>query len=185
MFPILFMIAALAADAPKATELPKTPAAVQAKKVYDQQLKWAQAQYDQAAAKARTDYLASLKASLQLALKGGNLEESNRIDAEMKAVAESAGKPKEDDKNEITSLVGKWDFRYNNGTVNERVIGKDGKVEGGGVVKRIGKDTVIDWGTVIERITPAGDRLFVEHFHPSSDYHAKKVAATMGEGVKK
>jgi hypothetical protein len=183
MFSVLFLIAALAADAPKATELPKAPAAVQAKKVYDQQLKWAQAQFDQASAKARTDYLASLKASLQLALRGGNLEESNRIDAEMKAVQEGAAKPK-DDKDEPFSLVGKWDFRYNNGTVNERIIGKDGKVEGGGTVKKVGKDTIIDWGTVIERITPAGDRLFVEHYHPSSDY-GRKVAATMGEGVRK
>lgn len=131
---VLFL-SMLAADASKPAELPKSPAAVQAKKVLDQQVKWAQAQFDQTVAIARTDYLASLKQALQVALKGGNLDESNRIDAEIKAIQEAA-KPEDKGKDEPFSLAGSWDFNYSNGTVNGRIIGRDGKVEGGGVVKR-------------------------------------------------
>jgi len=77
---------------------PKSPLATQARKAYDQQLKWTDSQYEQAVAQAQkkrdaavkaaqTDYHTALRKGMDLALKSKDLEEANRIDGEMKNTA--------------------------------------------------------------------------------------------------
>lgn len=89
-----------------AEDSPKGVVAQQARKALDQQLKWADAQFEQAvkAAKLKRDAAASeaiaeyrnkLKAALDAALKAKNVEEVKRIDAELKAVGVDAALPEE------------------------------------------------------------------------------------------
>jgi hypothetical protein len=191
--------ATLAADA----TLPAT--AAQARKAYDQQLAWAEAQYKQAVvdakktqdgliATARTDYERKLRVALDAALKSKNLEEANRINAEMKSLSQA-----EVATNPFDAFAGTWTVTYTNGAVRSYLFDAKGvgrftrethegrtldAVQNGRLQQR-GKDIVIDWGDgKIERLTVVDGRMFVEHFNPASRY-GRSPTETMGTGVRR
>lgn len=120
-----------------ADERSKAPAAVEARKVFEQQTKWADAEYQQAVAAAagkrdaalktaRVDYVTKLKGALDTALKLKNLEEANRIDTEAKAVAaEPSGRGGGEDDRRLAELLvrGRWQLDFwNGGTKGRKVL---------------------------------------------------------------
>ncbi len=77
------------------TSGPRSPMAVKARRVYEQQLNWTNGEFEQALKAARekrdaaekshrAEYVATLKRALDVALQAKDLEESNRISAAIK-----------------------------------------------------------------------------------------------------
>lgn len=70
----------------------------------------------------------------------------------------------------LPHLAGSWEFKYTNNTSHIRTIEKNQSVNERDEIVQQGNDILIVFPDVIERITPAGDRVFVEHFNPRSTY---------------
>ena len=83
----------------------------------------------------------------------------------------------------MPQLTGRWVVSYTNGTQHTREIHADQRVNESDEIVRQGDDILIVFPDVIERITLSGDRLFVEHFNPASDY-PNGVPAVMGTALR-
>jgi hypothetical protein len=88
------------------------------------------------------------------------------------------------DADPIAPLAEMWKITYTNDAERLYLIQKDGKVIGtagdeklNGRIRRKGKTLLLtfDGEDKVERLTPGTDgRLFLEHYHPASDYPDKK-----------
>lgn len=81
---------ALLLSTPAFAELPKSADAIDARKEYETRIKYARLAYENAVKQANKQYKIRLKKSLSLALKKQDLEESNRINAAIKATMDFA-----------------------------------------------------------------------------------------------
>lgn len=121
------MITLLFTSVAMASEDPKHPEAVSAKKEYETQLKWAKATHANAQKKAQTQYVLRLKRALQFSLKASNLEDANRI----KAVLNSLAKP--DVHAELEKAIIKTRWKWNHTTTPVTLVfNSEGVVEAGG-----------------------------------------------------
>jgi hypothetical protein len=125
---------------------------------------------------------------MRAATRAGDLDEANRIKAaidELNEASEGAGGGRDP--------VGRWDIHYSNGVDRTYEIRPDGSVawtdgdghRGQGRLQRLDGGWLMaeDSKGNAERIAVAGDRLYIEHFHPASRYPNERTR-TMAVGTR-
>ena len=120
---------------------------------------------------AREAAVKELTDAMRGAIRAGDLEEANRINAAVAQLNEDA--PVADQ-----GPLGRWVVRYSNGVIRETEIKPDGTLawadgdgkRGRGHLQRIRDGWLLpsDGDGNAERIVVAADRLYVEHFHPAA-----------------
>ena len=133
-------------------------------------------------AAAREAAARELNEAMRLATRAGDLDEANKIKRALDDLAQDTPAPAAGPgaaPGSARGPVGRWDMRYSNGVRRDYEIRPDGTVAwsssnraGKGKVERIENGWLVadDGDGNAERLTLAGDRLFIEHFHPAARY---------------
>jgi hypothetical protein len=165
-----------------AAEPAKTPEGAKARAEFKEELAKAQADFDDAVKKAGDGHRARLKELLDAETKAGNLDEAPAVREEIRGL--EAGR-------KGAWVAGTWRIKYHpNRTTRTYVIRATGEVEYGdrkAVLKAQADAILLDFGDdKVERLTFAGDRLFVEHFAPRRNFGSGAPDQVgVGELVKK
>ena len=171
----LLLAASLApADRPAAWDFRTRPAQA-ARKRYEEAAARAEQEFSKKIATASETAIKELTEAMKTATRAADLEEANRISAAIDELKVSDPSPAS-----APSIVGGWRVTYTTGNVRQYRIDPDGSlswtsdaVQGvvHGRVQRAGKEVLIDDGKgAVERLTLAGERLFVEHFFPAERF---------------
>ena len=158
------MCAGVLLGAGNATDPPTSPAAVRAQQQYQTTIQKARLEYQRVAVAADKKLIADLDAALKVAMNTKDLKEAERLDAAKAAaqatLADHLGGGQD------TSLVGKWDITFSGGGHRTYSFGRDGFVQfvEEGRTGRITGGLLDFHDGKFERITPAGERLLIEHY---------------------
>jgi len=150
-----------------AAEPAKTPDGLaKARAEFKDELARAKAEFDEAVKKAVDGHRARLKELLDAETKGGNLDEALAVREEIRGLEPGR---------KVAWVAGTWRIKYHpNRTTRTYVIRATGEVEYGdrkAVLKVQADALLLDFGDdKVERLTFAGDRLFVEHFAPRRNF---------------
>jgi hypothetical protein len=154
----------------------KSRPAQAAKKKLDELVAKAEEDYFRRVGVAREMASRELTDAMRAATKAGDLDEANKIKQALSDLAGGAPGP-----GSGRGLVGRWDAKYTNGYRRDYEIRPDGAIawseaagpSGRGKIRREegGAWLIPDDGAGnAERWTLVGDRVFIEHFHPSARY---------------
>ncbi|HSU69314.1 MAG TPA: hypothetical protein VLJ39_20685 [Tepidisphaeraceae bacterium] len=156
-------------------------AAKSAKRKYDSALAAAQLEYDRQAQKARDAYLAELNAALKQALRSEQLDEANRLKAEIEAKSIEGS----------NRLAGAWNVTWMHGGLTARYTFTRNVVEVTGTVHYTGKVQSVGGSEAIAVFPETGDvhrytlihgRLFIEGFSKTLSGQPNSIG--LGEPVK-
>jgi hypothetical protein len=165
----------------------KLPSAQAAKHKYDAALRKADEEHVRQIKDAKKVFLDDLDAALKEATRAVNLPEANKIDQAIKQLKSGEYPPQ---RKAAGAISGIWEITYTSGVVrvydltSEKDIRwkENGRIMGKGRLLKDNGDIVIDLHDgKRDRITFAGERLFVEHFNPAAEYPNGRAAA-MGVG---
>lgn len=166
-----------------AGESPRSRAARGALETYQAAVRRADEQRDRAVAEARRALVKDLERVLKDTTRAGDLAEANRIDAALRAAKAGGTRPPGQ-----PLFLGRWRLRYNNGIDWRYRFLPDGTVErhrADGQPLRSGRWTaeaghaVVKAGDDLEHLTPAGDRLLIEHWNPAAR-HPREFPTVLG-----
>lgn len=163
----------------------KSPGARQAKKKYEATLAKLQIDFDIQRTHAQDSYLAELNAALKQALKNEQLDEANRIKAEIDTVRTQSATPVPGSGNKFS---GTWDVCWVNGDRATYRFGRGvdfhGTWSGIGKIQSASQDEIVALfdrdgaNSEVHRFTIVGRRLFVEVFRgPAQLSDAPKTMA--------
>jgi len=170
---IAIFISSLAAnDTPTGlADPPKSPAAHDAQRRYTAAIAIANQEYKHALIAADKTRLEDLQAAWKSAALARDTAEIQRINA-AKSAAQSELEKHQTFDNPDAALAGKWKVRYATGSIRHYIFAPGGHVHFTDE-NRNGRlaNGVLDFNDDrAERITPAGDRLLVEHFNPKETF---------------
>lgn len=169
---LALLMLGVAASVPSA-EAPvfKSSTVRSARSTLDAALAAARKDFDQKYLAAQKKYLDVLEAAVKQATKDGDLQEANKLNLELRAVATApyAGG--------VPALTGAWRMRWGDQGSTNYTFTDDGNVSRElrdaptqGVLRRSGDDLVIDFGDQsLMRVNLAGQRLFLEYWGKQTD----------------
>ena len=166
----LALLCALSISATQPSEPPKSAPAIAAERRYAEAMEKAREEFTRMAVPADRKRVADLEAAQQAALAKKDAREVARIDA---LLAEARAQLAEHTAGSAPgAYVGTWEVAYCNGVRRTYTIAANGTVDFHNERKRgTLRNGLLDLGeNNIEVVTPVGDRLLIEHFHPRETY---------------
>lgn len=173
---------AMARDEPS-PDSPKSPAATATLKKFEIASGKARKEYERAMNAASKQAVTELDSALKIAMKQGDLEESQRIDA-------AASQIKQGEFDPSTTITGTFHVVFTSGIDRIMQFNRNGSVnwQENGARKEPGK-MISSGGDLllqlepgkIERVGVSGNRIYIEHFNPAGRY-PKEFATAIGVG---
>ena len=146
---------------------------------YRAQLENAQKSYNRAIKRAHVKHLLKLTDLHAKMKQAGNRDAVAKISDRITKLRKQ-GPPTDGSLSSLMPrLKGRWVVTYANRTRHTREIHENQLVNNRDELVEENGDILIVFPNVIERITPVGDKLFVEHFNPHSTY-PNGIPAVMG-----